>query len=306
VNGARLLLEGLFDYAGLFPPAALPLDEVVRRFAGFRQGPHAALLGRLVVPVSALAALETCVTGLPPAAFGTPWRLSVLGSGGMEEDRQAIAEFNARHRDGRLIVDTVEVKVTSRLDVRRARALARDGWDVYCEPPDVRLGELLDAIAVSGLHAKLRAGGVTADAVPPASAVAELLAGCVVRGIRVKATAGLHHAVSGTYPLTYAADAARAPMHGYLNLLIAAGVAQAAGPAAMRAPEVVHALARILSLTSRPVLTPGGVLEWRDGSGPLTEGPLHELAPGARALLRSIGTCSFDDPVADARALALL
>ena len=170
----------------------------------------------------------------------------------------------------------------------------------------MRLDELLDAIAVSSLHATLRAGGVTADAVPPASAVAELLAGCVVRGIRVKATAGLHHAVSGTYPLTYEADAARAPMYGYLNLLIAAGVAQAAGPAAMRAPEVVHALARILSLTSRPVLTPGGVLEWRDGNGPLTEGPLHELAPGARALLRSIGTCSFDDPVADARALALL
>ncbi|MFP5380108.1 MAG: hypothetical protein ACLGHP_10255 [Vicinamibacteria bacterium] len=95
-------------------------------------------------------------------------------------------------------------------------------------------------------------------------------------------------------------------MHGYLNLLVAAGVAEAAGAAAVRADEVVDALARLLRLRTSPVLTVGGVLEWPGDDGPLTEGPLDEIAPSARALLRGIGTCSFDEPVADARALRLL
>jgi hypothetical protein len=332
MNGARLLLEGLFDYAGLFPPAELSLEEAVERYAAYRQGGDAWMLGRFVVPVASLEALEAASAALPADAFGSAWPLSVLGSGGMEEDRQAIAEFATRQRGGRLRVDTVELKVTSGLDVRRARALARDGWDVYCEisgrdgspaftPPDTDalrrdkpsppqadsspIDTVLDAIAVSGLHVKVRAGGVTSDAIPPARYLARVLAGCVQRGLSIKATAGLHHAVSGEYPLTYEADAGCAGMHGYLNLVIAAGVAQSAGPAAVRAPEVVDALARILSLRSTPIFTPGGVLEWLDEDGPLTEGPLLALSPAARALLRSIGTCSFEEPVADAHGLGL-
>ena len=46
----RVLLEGLIDYAGLFPPAALPMQEAVRNYARYREGEHAFALGRFVVP----------------------------------------------------------------------------------------------------------------------------------------------------------------------------------------------------------------------------------------------------------------
>ncbi len=309
MSGARLLLDGLFDYAGLFPPASLPLSEVVERFAAYRRGPAAWMLGRLVIPIDVHPALDEAAATLPDAAFARPWRLSVLGSGSVEDDRQTLADIaDTRHADdGRLRVDSVEVRVATPLDVRRARALSSDGWPVYCEPVTTADDDaLLDAIAIAGLRVKLRAGGPSASDIPPADAVARTLAGCVQRGISLKATAGLHHAVTGEHPLTHASDAPRATMLGYLNLLVAAGVAEAAGAAAVRAPEVVAALARLLTLTSPPVISAGGVLEWLGSDGPLTEGRLCDIAASARALVRGIGTCWFEEPAAEAQALHLV
>ncbi len=295
MNGARLLLDGLFDDTGFFPPADLVLPDVVARHADYRRGPTAWMLGRLVVPIGALEALEPLVADQPPDVFQRRWGLSVLGSGNVEEDRQTLADFRARHRaDGhRLVVESFEVRVATRFEVRRVRVLAVDGWDVYCEPTG-DLDPLLDAIAIAGLRAKLRAAPVDDTAPPSAEYVARMLAGCVQRGISMKATAGLQRAlaVEGS--------------HGYLNLLVAAGVAQAAGAAAVRAPEVIVTLARLLQLTGRPLFTAGGNLEWSDAGGPRTEGPLHDIAPSARALLRGIGTSAFDASVTDARGLGLL
>ena len=46
----RILLEGLIDYAGLFPPAALTMQDAVRNYARYREGEHSWALGRFVVP----------------------------------------------------------------------------------------------------------------------------------------------------------------------------------------------------------------------------------------------------------------
>lgn len=49
-NSLRILLEGLIDYAGLFPPAALTMQDAVRNYARYRDGEHAWALGKFVVP----------------------------------------------------------------------------------------------------------------------------------------------------------------------------------------------------------------------------------------------------------------
>jgi hypothetical protein len=46
----RVLLEGLIDYAGLFPPAALTMQDAVRNYARYRDGNHAWALGKFIVP----------------------------------------------------------------------------------------------------------------------------------------------------------------------------------------------------------------------------------------------------------------
>jgi CelD/BcsL family acetyltransferase involved in cellulose biosynthesis len=76
MNGSlRALLSGLIDYAGLFPPAALPMSEAVANYAAYRDGADAWALARFVVPVMRLGEFEADVA---PHLHGEPWRLSVL------------------------------------------------------------------------------------------------------------------------------------------------------------------------------------------------------------------------------------
>src|SRR3954451_17706098 len=52
----RALLSRLIDYAGLYPPASLPLEIVIERYRGFRGSPESWILNRLVLPSDRLAA----------------------------------------------------------------------------------------------------------------------------------------------------------------------------------------------------------------------------------------------------------
>jgi hypothetical protein len=50
----RALLTNLIDYAGLYPPASLPLPIVEERYRGFRASPDCWILNRLVLPAARL------------------------------------------------------------------------------------------------------------------------------------------------------------------------------------------------------------------------------------------------------------
>jgi hypothetical protein len=302
------LLAGLFDYAGLFPPASLPLGETLSRYACHRTSRDAWMLGRLVVPAADLDAVSELATHLPAGRDAHPWRISVLSSD-VGTDPSRVDAFNRRHAapTGGAIIDAVETRVSSADDVRALRAWAPGGFDVYCEVPlGSELDPVLDAVAQAGLHAKIRTGGATAASTPAVEDVAAFLCGCVARGVVAKATAGLHHAVTGSHPLGPAPDAASATMFGYLNVVLAAGIAEGAGRAAVQSAEVCATVARLLSVTTTPSWRGHAQVEWRGPRGPIIEGPLEQFAVSGRALIRSIGTCSFSEPVADARRIGLI
>ena len=44
------LMSGLIDYAGLFPPAKLPMDRAVALYNGYRQCAESWMLGRFICP----------------------------------------------------------------------------------------------------------------------------------------------------------------------------------------------------------------------------------------------------------------
>ena len=44
MSALERLLEGLVDYAGLFPPAALPMDAAMRNYATYRRRAERAML----------------------------------------------------------------------------------------------------------------------------------------------------------------------------------------------------------------------------------------------------------------------
>lgn len=308
---SHALLAGLFDYAGLFPPASQALDEALASYARYRSSRDGWMLGRFVVPAARLDDVSQVATRYLPTGEGAvAWRFSALAGPDAQADAAQVSDFNGRHADaaaGAAIVDTFELAVATVEEVRAARAWASRGFEVYCEVPlGTTTERLLDAVAHAGLHAKVRTGGPTVERVPAADALAEFLCGCVARGVVSKAAAGLLHAVTGSHVAWPGDGAARGTMNGFLNLLLAAGIVEGAGRAAAHSIEVCATVAHLLGVTTTPTWHGHAGIEWAGDHGPVIEGPLDQFAVSGRALVRSIGTCSFEDPIADARRIGLL
>ena len=87
--------------------------------------------------------------------------------------------------------------------------------------------------------AKVRTGGMNISAFPSAADLLRFIYACHRQGIAFKATAGLHHAWSGRYPLTPGSDGPHADMYGFLNVCIAAALVVVGAPS----EETAEALA---------------------------------------------------------------
>ena len=77
---AKSLLDGIIDYAGLFPPAKLPMDEAFARFVEHRSSDDGWMLARFVCPAGRLGELEPLISGADTSQL--PITVSVLGHGG--------------------------------------------------------------------------------------------------------------------------------------------------------------------------------------------------------------------------------
>lgn len=294
----RVLLRGIVDYAGLFPPASLGMGAAASEYAEHRGGPDAWALGRFVLPAARLDEFEAAADAVLPRDAATSWALSALLGSDPEEDVERIESFNARHRDvrgGAVIVDTVELKTHSPRDVARASELLDRRFDTYMElatgdaPPD----EMVDAISRTTCKAKIRTGGVTPDAFPSSAQVARFASSCITHGVAFKATAGLHHPWRAEYALTYAPDAPRGVMFGFMNLLLAVALLRDKKGEAL-------AIAALDDGDRNAVRLEADGLHWRGHA--LSMRALER----ARDSLVSFGSCSFREPVADLHAMHLL
>ena len=82
-------------------------------------------------------------------------------------------------------------------------------------PRDERRGDVIAALADTGLRAKFRTGGTTADAYPDERELADAIHQSLTHDVPFKATAGLHHAVRNTDTAT------GFEQHGFLNVIAA-------------------------------------------------------------------------------------
>ena len=116
----------------------------------------------------------------------------------------------------------------------------------------------------------------------------------VEEGVPFKATAGLHHAIRGRYPLTYDQGSATAVMFGYLNVFFGAAFAASGTSESAVLGVLEETNAEAFRIDDRGVW-------WRDHV------VVHEqLAVVRQTSAMSFGSCSFTEPVGEARALNLL
>ncbi len=318
VNSIKVLLRGIVDYAGLFPPAGLTMPLAVRNYDSYRSDADAWLLGRFILPMSRLGEFTNSTITAPASAAQAQWSLSAICSstaGEFAADLISIDNFNWRFSrsvydspdSGHMVgfcVDVVEVKVNNGEDVRRiALAIEEDAAILacYCEvPTNELLQECLDAIreynkSISNntLRAKVRTGGLDASGFLSNDSLLNFIFKCHERGVGFKATAGLHHPLRGSHPFTYEPDSACGTLHGFLNLFLAA--------AFIKRGMTKDEASLILDEDSPDAFdfTEDGI-SWR----------MHLLGINdleeARFFATSFGSCSFTEPLQDLRTLNLL
>jgi hypothetical protein len=180
------LMEGLIDYAGMFPPAALDLRAAMHNYQSYLEGEHAWMLGRFVAPAARLNEL--------PA-----WEVSAIG-------------IPSRP------VDSCEIKVDRASEAAKVLDGIPKGTIPYFEIP---ASDDPAPVAVLGSRAKIRTGGVTPEAFPSCAELAQFLGRCAAAKVPFKATAGLHHPVRSRRQLS---DEASATMHGFVNVFLAAAL----------------------------------------------------------------------------------
>lgn len=287
------LLTGVIDYAGLFPPASLAMEPAVRNYATYRTGPYVWMLGRFIVPAARIAEFESAA-GNALGASALPWRLSILCGPDLSGDMEKVKSFNGRF-SGRAVADAIEIKASTCEDIHSAGRVAGDSPSTFIEiPVHDDPSQLLAAIQDVRAAAKVRTGGVTEDAFPSSFHLARFICTCTRIGVPFKATAGLHHPVRGKYRLTYDDTAPAGMMYGFLNVCMAAAIAQSGGTVD-RVQEVLE--------EQRPdafIFTPDGV-SWK--SFTIHTEQVRTMRTG---LALSFGSCSFTEPVDDLKALNIL
>jgi hypothetical protein len=224
------LLADLIDYAGLFPPASEDMRRALENYATYVQSADRAALGRFIVPILRLTELEEAGTELMPRGpRSEPWHLSVLVAEDVRSATEEMQKFNSRHssrsRAGRAVIDVAEMKASTMDEIDHQRRDLSASFTAYFEisiSGDV--SPLVKRIAQVGARAKVRTGGVTPEAFPPAEAVVDFMVACRREAVPFKATAGLHHAVRSEYRLTYQPESPKWMMYGFLNVFIAAAM----------------------------------------------------------------------------------
>ncbi len=293
----RVLLYGIVDYAGLFPPTSLGMSAAAQEYAGHRQGADAWALGRFVLPAARLDEFDTAAAEVLPRDAANSWALSALLGSHLEEDLDRVEKFNERHldaRSGAVLVDTVELKTHTPREVSRAGELLDRRFDTYMEVPVLDdPAELIAEIAQTTAKAKIRTGGVTPDAFPTSAQVVRFIQRCIAHEVSFKATAGLHHPWRAVYPLTYAADAPTGPMFGFLNVLLSTSALLAGLPEE-------SAIALLEERNASTVRFDRNGVTWRGQVMSM------DVLDQARESMVSFGSCSFSEPVADLRTMHLL
>lgn len=306
----KAFFAGLIDYAGLFPPSKLPMQEAVERFARDIRSEYAWILSRFICPVGRLPEFIEHARVMLPGTWATsgyremaddsePWRISAIIDADLEQCLDSITAFNERHSsedNGLARIDSIEMRVASPDEIDSAIEEIPEDIHPYFEFPisgDCR--GFVAALAGDEASAKIRCGGVTPDLIPPASDIARFLHAARAGGVRFKATAGLHHPIRAEHPLSYEPDAPRALMHGYLNLFMAAAFVRAG----KSDPDTTEKILEERDPTAFRFSEDG--VRYND----LAVSP-SEVAKARESFAVGYGSCSFDEPVDDAKKLGLL
>ncbi|APJ04736.1 hypothetical protein [Silvanigrella aquatica] len=243
MQSLNIFMQGLLDYAGLFPPATLSLQDALKNFAEYHHHDQKKWLGKFILPankidetISLLNNLNTFSTLNQKAPFSI-----ILNScdkltdypNYLEKDLIIINNFRKKFettidilsfeflppkeifepKNHTLLNDFISI-FNNKIDYYKHKL------EFYCELPlNPFLNEYIKSIIQCNnkqnsykLSIKLRTGGVTPQQIPKSIEIAQAILLCAQEKISLKATAGLH------VPVPNDNSDVGARLHGFLNI----------------------------------------------------------------------------------------
>ncbi len=292
--------DHLIDYAGLFPPANLSLEDAITNYANHKNSENAWMLGPFVLPVTQLKQLDI---HMHLFSAEKPLTLSVVGRKSSSETecnihfQDDINEISAaiKHYKHSAKVEMLEIPLPRNvpsLDLIAEIANGAKKFNVHAFCEVLLIGEwkkhvsdTLDAIAAhnssneSWIGVKLRTGGIKAEMFPSPEQVAFVIAACRDRNLPLKFTAGLHH------PVRMYRDEVGTKMYGFLNIFVAGMLAHT------QYLDVREIEAILADENSNSFSFSKDHLAWRD-----LRIASKEIQKLRKEALLSFGSCSFDEP----------
>jgi hypothetical protein len=297
----QALLAKSIDYAGMFPPCSLALEPALQNHANYVRAPEAWMLNTFVLPVERFDAVKELLSPFDPLH---PLRVAALGqkTADAEAFLEALEKADTAIRSLSSNVDLISITHLEMFlphDVglvllEQARSFLGDLPVFWETPPDTAeqtialLAEYNSDADLAAFGYKLRTGGVTADAFPTSAQIARALVAPATHQLPIKFTAGLHH------PIRQFRDEVETKMHGFLNVL---------GAAVLAAEHRWDAHQTSLMLedeTADSFSFTDDFFAWREWKIDV------ERLQYRRKFVSSFGSCSFDEPREDLRAVGFL
>ena len=297
----RALLNQSIDYAGMFPPCSLALEQAIKNHAQYVRSTDSWVLGGFVLSVGQFDAARQFLSEFDPLH---PLRVASLGPKTANADAflDALESADAAIRSLSSNVDLVSISHLEMFLPNEAdSALLEEAsftlgdLPVFWEAPPERVQQTIALLAEHNSNAesatfgcKLRTGGVTADAFPSSGQIAAALVTPATHQLPIKFTAGLHH------PIRQFRDEVKTKMHGFLNVLGAAVLA------AEHRWDAHQTATMLEDENADSFFFTDDFFAWREWKISV------ERLQYRRRFVRSFGSCSFDEPCEDLRALNLL
>ena len=286
----------------MFPPCSLALGPALKNQAQYVRSPDSSMLNAFVLPI---AKFDAASVSLSQFDRPYPLRISALGpktesahdfGSALKMTMETIRSFAARHGDI-VSISQLEMPLPAETNadlLAEAQSIIGE-LDVFWETSAGDTAQTIASLAVHHANTlartfgyKLRTGGVTADAFPSSQEIARALVESVKHEVPIKFTAGLHH------PVRQFRDEVKTKMHGFLNVL-GAGVlvAEHRWDEKQTAGMLDDEDASSFSFDDKSFAWH----EWKIDTKQIV---------ARRKLVTSFGSCSFDEPREDLRALKFL
>ena len=286
----------------MFPPCSLELEPALVNHARYVRLHDGWMLGAFVLPVGQFDAAKQILSQFDPQH---PLGVSALGpkTDNAAAFRETLAKANAAIRS--LSTHNVDLVSISQLEMHLPRdvnlAVLKEArsiignlpafWEAPVDKAEQTIGLLAEHNSDTDTPIfgyKLRTGGVTADAFPTSIQIAKALVAPATHQVPIKFTAGLHH------PIRQFRDEVKTKMHGFLNVL---------GAAVLAAEHKWDARQTSVMLEDENADSFSFDDEcfcWREWKIDI------KRLKDRRKFVTSFGSCSFDEPREDLRALNFL